>query len=312
MSSPNPVTSYNFELLAAALAGSGSPSPAIVVYHRDPTTTDLSGPAGNYAIGQLWYSTLSLTYFGLLSVSAGSANWGALGTASSVTVPNGGTGASSFTAHGVVIGEGTSPLQSTSAGTTGQVLIGSTGADPAFGNLGVNSGLTAHGVLLGENNSSIVATTAGSNGQLLIGSTGADPAFATVTTTTGLAFTTGAHALAINVAHDGYAISSVAGTSQAMTAQTCYIANNAGATTFSLPSVAAVGDTFKVVGGAGNTAGWVIQAGVGQTIYQSSASSTSGGTATGPANGAASIELMCTSANSSFVIMYANDTVILA
>ena len=67
MSTPNPVTSYNFELAAAALSGSGSPSPAIVVVARDPTTTDLSGPSGNYAIGQLWYSTASQTYFGLFS-----------------------------------------------------------------------------------------------------------------------------------------------------------------------------------------------------------------------------------------------------
>ena len=267
MSTPNPVTSYNFELAAAALSGSGSPSPAIVVVARDPTTTDLSGPSGNYAIGQLWYSTASQTYFGLLSVSAGSSNWGALGTATAVTVPNGGTGAATFTTHGVLVGEGTSAIQATAAGT---------------------------------------------NGQLLIGSTGANPAFATVTSTLGLSFTTGAASLAINVSKDGFAVSPVAGTSQAMVAQTCYVANNAGATTFTLPATAAVGDTFKVVGGSANAAGWVIQANGGQTIYQGAGASTSGGTASSGAHPAESIELMCTAANTDFVIVYANDTVVLA
>lgn len=80
-----------------------------------------------------------------------------------------------YTAHGVLVGEGTSSIAALSVGTTGQVLIGATGADPAFGALGVNSGLTAHGVLLGEGNSAIAATAVGATGQALMGSTGADP-----------------------------------------------------------------------------------------------------------------------------------------
>lgn len=82
-----------------------------------------------------------------------------------------------YTAHGVLVGEGASSIAALAVGTTGQVLIGATGADPAFGVLGVNSGLTAHGVLLGEGNSAIAATAVGATGTLLAGSTGADPAF---------------------------------------------------------------------------------------------------------------------------------------
>lgn len=82
-----------------------------------------------------------------------------------------------YTAHGVLIGEGAGSIVATAAGTTGQVLIGSTGADPAFGALGVNSGLTAHGVLVGEGNSAIAALAVGATGTLLAGATGADPAF---------------------------------------------------------------------------------------------------------------------------------------
>jgi len=83
------------------------------------------------------------------------------------------------TQHGVILGGGsTAALGVTAVGTTGQVLIGSTGADPAFGALGVNSGLTAHGVLVGEGNSAIAALAVGTTGQLLTGQTGADPVFA--------------------------------------------------------------------------------------------------------------------------------------
>jgi len=50
-----------------------------------------------------------------------------------LTVPNGGTGRSSLTNHGVLVGASTSAITQLSVGTTGQLLVGSTGADPAFG-----------------------------------------------------------------------------------------------------------------------------------------------------------------------------------
>lgn len=59
-----------------------------------------------------------------------------------VTVPNGGTGATSFTANGIIYGNGTSPLQVTALGAAGTVLTG-TGAAPAFSatpTLGANGG----------------------------------------------------------------------------------------------------------------------------------------------------------------------------
>ena len=48
-------------------------------------------------------------------------------------VANGGTGEGTLTAHGVVIGNGTSGVSVTAVGTTGQVLQGNTGADPTWG-----------------------------------------------------------------------------------------------------------------------------------------------------------------------------------
>ncbi len=47
-----------------------------------------------------------------------------------------------YTAHGVLIGEGTGSIVATAPGTNGQVLLGSTGADPAFATLTTSTGLT--------------------------------------------------------------------------------------------------------------------------------------------------------------------------
>jgi len=47
-------------------------------------------------------------------------------------VVEGGTGAQTFTTHGVLVGEGTGAIVATAVGTTGQVLTGSTGADPVW------------------------------------------------------------------------------------------------------------------------------------------------------------------------------------
>jgi hypothetical protein len=59
-----------------------------------------------------------------------------------VVVSNGGTGATSLTTDGVLYGNGTSPVGVTSPGSNGQVLIGATGAAPAFGTVGGTQGIT--------------------------------------------------------------------------------------------------------------------------------------------------------------------------
>ncbi len=58
-------------------------------------------------------------------------------------VAGGGTGAATFTAHGVMLGEGTSPLVPTAAGATGTILAGVTSNDPAF--TATPAGLTSLG-----------------------------------------------------------------------------------------------------------------------------------------------------------------------
>jgi hypothetical protein len=57
------------------------------------------------------------------------------GLTTPLSVGQGGTGASTLTANGVVVGNGTSAVQVTAAGTTGQVLVGNTGGAPSWATL---------------------------------------------------------------------------------------------------------------------------------------------------------------------------------
>ena len=81
------------------------------------------------------------------------------GLTTDLDVPQGGTGAGTFTDGGVLIGNGTGAVQATSAGTSGQVLIsGGVGVDP-------NWGAASSGDLISTNNLSDVtnASTATTN-----------------------------------------------------------------------------------------------------------------------------------------------------
>ncbi len=120
----------------------------------------------------------------LLSGGAGAdPNWGTLGVA------YGGTGTTTFTIHGVLLGQTAGAIVATSAGTSGQPLLsGGAGADPNWGTLGVAYGgtgattLTIHGVLLGQTTGAVTATAAGTALQILqSGGAAADPVWSTAT-----------------------------------------------------------------------------------------------------------------------------------
>lgn len=85
--------------------------------------------AGSWGIGPT--ATASYGTSGQAFISGGNAaqpTWGTL------SVGGGGTGATTFTANGILYGNTTSAVQSTAAGTTGQVLVGNTGAAPSWSN----------------------------------------------------------------------------------------------------------------------------------------------------------------------------------
>jgi len=146
---------------------------------------------------------------------------------------NGGTGRPILTLHGVLLGNGTGPVQTTNVGTNGQTLIASSTGAPKFNRITSTGGtlsfifgpnalnidgtflgstlfnplpignggtgrtvLTAYGVLVGEGSLAIRAIPPGTNGQVLIASSTGDPKFATITSSSGtITFLYGPNAL---------------------------------------------------------------------------------------------------------------------
>ena len=93
------------------------------------TTPALSGTTGFGTSGQPLISAGSAASPAWGTLALGTANTNVSGT---LTVTNGGTGAGTFTANGVIYGNTTSALGVTAAGTTGQVLVGTTSAAPSW------------------------------------------------------------------------------------------------------------------------------------------------------------------------------------
>jgi hypothetical protein len=114
---------------------------------------------------------------GVPLVSAGAAADPAFGTA---VVAGGGTGAVTLTNHGVLLGQGTSPIVATAVGATGTLLAGNTGADPSFtGSPSVSGSLTAATTIT----ATLGAITA-TNGNLVLGTAGNKVLSTSVGTTT--------------------------------------------------------------------------------------------------------------------------------
>lgn len=117
-----------------------------------------------------------------------------------LAVGHGGTGVTSFTAHGVILGNGTSALSVTAAGTTNNALIGVTGADPIYGKIGLtthvsgilpvaNGGTNSSTALSGStitisNGTQIVQGAAGTTVTVLHGNAGGAPTYGSVVLTT--------------------------------------------------------------------------------------------------------------------------------
>ena len=175
---------------------------------------------------------------------------------SPVPVVIGGTGDTTLTAHGVLVGEGTAAISATTAGTAGQVLLsGGASADPAYvaptagtglsvttnattlsyalstpvsvanGGTGATT-LTANSLLLGNGTSAITALGVATNGQIPIGSTGSAPVLATITAGTGVTVTNGAGSITI-AASGGAGVASLAGNSGSVSGSTVTLTTGA-------------------------------------------------------------------------------------
>lgn len=73
----------------------------------------------------------------------------------------------SLTAHGVVVGEGTSAVAVTAAGTDGQLLIATTSADPAFASMSGDATITKAGVITVSKIGGVVPVTVADKGLVI-------------------------------------------------------------------------------------------------------------------------------------------------
>ncbi len=81
-----------------------------------------------------------------------------------LAITEGGTGASTFTDNGVLLGSGTSALSVTAEGATNQVLLGNTGAEPTWGAVDLTTDITGTlPIANGGTSASSMVTTYGVN-----------------------------------------------------------------------------------------------------------------------------------------------------
>lgn len=190
--------------------------------------------------------------------------------AGGISVSSGGTGATSFTVHGVIIGEGgTSALAASTAGTAGQALIsGGAGADPAFAALDISTSAVTGTLPVGKGGTGVVNPTSGS---IYLGA-GSSPMTAVAPGTSGNVLTSNGSTWASSPSASGGAANVVAtvGSPQSISAGTAvlvssqivngpnlvFISGNGGPVTVTAtPSVTActaAGEQLQLIGGTNN------------------------------------------------------------
>lgn len=244
----------------------------------------------SYTTGDLLYASSSSVLTALADIATGNAvisggtstapSWGKIGLTTHVTgilpVANGGSGAATFTAHGLLVGEGTSAFAALATGTTGQLLVGVTGADPVwtsvpangvttigFGTTGLTPSAATGGVVTVAGTLAVAnggtGQTSYTDGQLLIGnSSGNTLTKASLTAGTGISITPGNGSISIATTASGGNVpvtetsnfNAVAGT---FTNPTVYAVNTTGgAVTATLDAAPANGATVLFLDKAQN------------------------------------------------------------
>lgn len=175
-------------------------------------------------------------------------------------------------------------------GSTGLTFSGSGSTETLTGTLAIANGGTnatsmanTDGVVYYDG-TRLVTTAVGSATQVLTSNgAGVAPTFQAVPSSGGMTW------------------SEQTGTTQAMAVAHGYILNNAGVVTATLPATAAVGDIMAIVGkGAG---GWLMAQNSGQTVHFGSVNTTTGaGGSLASTNRYDSLEIICTTANTDFVV----------
>jgi len=231
-----------------------------------------------------------------------------------VEVAKGGTGNTTLTLHGVLLGEGTSAVSATSAGLANQVLqSGGASADPAYSTATYPSTTTINQILYSSaanavaglasaNSATLVTSSAGvpsltasmTNGQVLIGSTGATPTPSTITAGSGIIITPGAGTITIATISVGQTWT-VISSNQTLAVNNGYFVGS-GSLSLLLPATSSVGDVIDVVLDGGTA--WTITQAASQLITFGNVSTTTGVTGTLASSAVGdSVHLVCRTAN---------------
>jgi len=115
---------YNIDSNKTQLIASDTASDLIITL---PATTGTLATTGVATLS-------SLTSIGTIATGT----W----EATDIGVTHGGTGVSTLTDHGVLVGSGDTDITALTVGTDGQILVGSDGADPVFATLNCDNALT--------------------------------------------------------------------------------------------------------------------------------------------------------------------------
>jgi hypothetical protein len=197
-------------------------------------------------------------------------------------------------------GSSTSPSWSTatypSTTTINQILYSSSANTIA----GIS---TANSATLVTNSSGVpVFTSSMTNGQVLIGSTGATPTPATLIQGSGITITNGAGTISIAASGASANVVDQTSSSVTMTTNTVYIIDNgASLVTLTLPTTAALGAFFEIIGFSAG--GWQIAQATGQTIHFNSTNTTTGtGGSLASSQQYNCVRIRCSKANTDFTV----------
>lgn len=163
---------------------------------------------------------------------------------------------------------------------------------------------TIHGLMVAQGSSAMVSLVLAA-GQVAIGTTASDPVGATLTQGAGISITSASGSITIaNTAVSGFLTVNQTSATVTMVAGTQYICTSTASAqvTLTLPAAAALGDIFRIIGVAGNTGGWVLQANTGQVVYVGNVACSSAGTWTS-GDKTDNMTIVCTVANTGFALI---------
>ncbi len=206
------------------------------------------------------------------------------------------------TTGGVVQAAITTGALSSSKGTDGQMLIGSTAGGPSWASITAGTGI---GVALGANSTTISASTATPLSFPTDSGTATPSANAlTISGAGGITTSGSGSTITITGSGGGFTWNDVTTTSASMAVNNGYSANNAGLVTLTLPGTAAFGSYIEVTSGISGTGLWQIAQPAGVTIHFGNQNTTTGVTGYLQAqNQYDGVRLLCNKADTDWVVL---------